>query len=79
MQRGKSVDSEAMRGPLPCYLVGRDVPGANSPFQLQCVGSRIVAQKIIYAAYQELSSENMGYNGFDIILTRGWLGWGGWG
>ena len=60
MQRGKSTDAAAARGPMPCYLVGRDVPGANSPFQLKCAGSRIVAQKIIYASYQELSSENMG-------------------
>jgi hypothetical protein len=49
--------------PTPCFLVKRGNPGRGvkkSPFQIQVAGSRILAQKALYAAYNKLSAQQMG-------------------
>jgi len=43
-----------------CFLVQRDNPGSTSPFQLQVMGARILAQKTIYTAYRDISPVDMG-------------------
>lgn len=44
----------------PCYLVQRENFSSKSPFQVQVSGARILAQKIIFAAYRCLDASDMG-------------------
>ena len=63
ISEGRSNDTAAAgggNGALPCYLVKRGNMASTSPFQLQVSGARILVQKAIYAAYQGLSTSEMG-------------------
>ena len=43
-----------------CFLVKRENTASKSPFQVQVLRSRILAQKIIYAAFRSLNATSMG-------------------
>jgi hypothetical protein len=58
IERGASADEPAWAP--RCFLVQRDNPESTSPFQLQVMGARILAQKTIYAAYRDISPADMG-------------------
>ena len=45
---------------MPCFLVERYSKTATPPFQIQVIGSRILAQKALYAAFNQLSAQDMG-------------------
>ena len=58
IENGASVDAPAWAP--KCFLVERDNPKSTSPFQLQVMGVRILAQKTIYAAYHGIPPVEMG-------------------
>ena len=53
---GASADKEVS----PCFVVKRDNVSSKSPFQIQVVGARILAQKAIFVAYQDIKTSDMG-------------------
>ena len=55
---GAAVDKDAER--TQCYLVERGNLNSKSPFQIPVAGVRILAQKSIYAAYNNLAATDMG-------------------
>ena len=58
IESGADVDEQTWAP--KCFLVQRDNPESTSPFQLQVMGARILAQKTIYSAYRDISPVDMG-------------------
>ena len=58
IDNGAKVDEPAWAP--KCFLVERANPESTSPFQLQVMGTRILAQKTIYAAYRDVPPSDMG-------------------